>query len=112
MVRYRARRKRRKFSSSGVPAGYREDWAYHGHWGERKLRKGLWKFNFNATKRRRANSYGNFGKGTKGAWRINGIQYIEKTGKGKYQTRFVGYKRPLRFYVKNPKKRYNSKRKW
>lgn len=98
----------------GVPPGYKEDWAYRGRWSERKLKPGLWKFRFRATKRRKANDYGNFGKGTKGAWKINGVQYIKKTGLGKYQTDFIGYKKPLKFYVKKPRKytNYKNNRKW
>lgn len=98
------------YNRKGVPKGYKENWKYTGRWSERKIRKGLWKFQFRATKRRKANTYGSFGKGTTGAWRINGIQYIKKTGMGEYQTDFRGYKRPLRFNVKRPKRRYN--RRW
>lgn len=89
----------------GVPSNYREIWNYKGKWDETKLKKGLWKFRFVATKRRKANSYGSFGKGTTGAWKINGIQYIRKTGKGEYQTDFRGYKKPIFFIVKQPQKR-------
>ena len=46
---------------------------------------------------------GSFGKGTKGAWKIKGTQYITKTGKGKYQTDFRGTKKPMKFYVKHQK---------
>lgn len=46
---------------------------------------------------------GSFGIGTKGAWKINGIQYITKTGKGKYQTKLIGTKKPLKFYIKRPR---------
>lgn len=94
----------------GVPVGYKEDWAYHGRWSERKIRKGLWRFRFRATKRRRARSYGSFGKGTKGAWRIKGVQRIIKIGKGQYQTVFDGTKRPIYFSVKKPYKKYNRRR--
>lgn len=96
---------RRRFNKRGVPAGYKENWKYVGKWSEKKLRKGLWRFDFTATKRRKANSYGNFGKGTKGAWKINAIQYIVKTGKGQYQTRMIGTKKPLRFNVRRPRRR-------
>lgn len=97
----RGKRKRPRHDGKGVPAGYRENWKYVGRWSERKVRKGLWKFRFRATKRRKARSYGNFGKGTTGAWKINGIQYIKKTGKGEYQTDFRGTKRPLKFNVRH-----------
>jgi hypothetical protein len=90
---------------AGVPIGYPEDWAYHGHWKEKKTGIGKWKFTFKATKTRKAKSYGSFGKGTTGRWQIKGIQYITKTGKGKYQTKLVGTKRSLGFKVKKPKRR-------
>lgn len=84
----------------GLPSGYRANWKYTGRWSEKKLRKGLWKFRFRATKRRRAKGYGNYGKGTTGAWKIKGVQYIRKTGKGQYQTDFIGTKRPMKFHIK------------
>lgn len=96
---------RKRKRNSSVPAGYEENWKYVGRWSEKKLRKGLWKFRFKATKRRRARSLGNFGVGTTGAWKINGIQKIRKTNKGEYQTDFQGYKRPLQFNVKKAKRR-------
>lgn len=83
-----------------VPPGYKENWTYRGRWSEKKLRKGLWKFTFTATKNRKAKTYGNFGKGTKGAWKINATQYITKTGKGRYQTKMIGTKKPLKFHLK------------
>lgn len=89
-----------------VPKGFKHVWGYHGRWKERKVRKGKWSFVFTATKGKRARRMGSFGIGTKGAWRINGIQYIKKIGKGRYQTKLVGTKRPLRFYVKKTRKRY------
>lgn len=70
-------------------------------WDETKKRKGLWKFRFRATKNRRAKGMGSFGIGTRGAWKIKGIQYIKKTGRGRYQTFLVGTKKPLKFYVKS-----------
>lgn len=84
-----------------VPSGYQENWAYRGRWSEKKLRKGLWKFTFKATKNRRAKSYGNMGKGTTGAWKIDAIQYIRKTGKGRYETTMKGTKKPLKFTVRH-----------
>lgn len=86
--------------------GTKKNWTYRGRWNEKKVKKGLWKFVFTATKRRKATKgYGNFGKGTKGAWKIEGIQYIEKTGPGSYQTKLVGTKKPLKFYVKKGRKK-------
>lgn len=85
---------------NSTPSGYRHIWRYKGRWNEKKVRKGLWRFNFIATKNKKSNSYGQFGKGTKGAWKINAIQYIVKVGKGRYQTRMIGTKKPLKFYVK------------
>jgi len=99
------KRKAYKRKGRGVPPGYKENWNYKGRWSEKKLRKGLWKFRFRATKRRKARNFGNFGVGTTGAWKINGVQYIRKTGLGEYQTDFRGYKRPLRFNVKKPRGR-------
>lgn len=91
-----------KNKSRGVPIGYPENWTYRGRWKERKLRKGLWGFDFKATKRRRANSYGSFGKGTRGRWKIVAVQDIVKTNKGEYQTRMRGFKKPIYFVVKRP----------
>ena len=86
---------------NGVPKGYKHNWKYTGRWKEKKVKKGLWKIDFKATKSRKtAKSMGSFGIGTKGAWKIKGIQYIRKTGKGKYQTRLIGVKKPMRFYLK------------
>jgi len=87
-----------------VPSGYRHIWKYNGIWDETKLQKGLWKIKFRATKNKKSTKYGQFGKGTKGAWKINATQYITKTGKGKYQTLMIGTKRPLKFYIKRGKK--------
>lgn len=87
----------------GVPKGFRHIWGYHGKWDEKKIRPGKWKFKFTATKGKRSKSYGSFGKGTTGAWDIEGKQYIKKVGKGKYQTILYGTKKPLKFHVKKPK---------
>jgi hypothetical protein len=93
-----------------VPKGYKHNWTYHGHWKETKTRPGNWKFTFRATKSRKtAKSMGSFGVGTKGAWKIRGTQYITKIGKGKYQTKLVGTKTPMKFYVKKP---FKSKRRF
>lgn len=87
--------------SKGVPKNYRHIWRYSGVWDETKLGRGKgWKIDFKATKRHRHKSMGSFGIGTKGAWRVSGIQYITKTGKNTYQTRLIGKKYPLKFYVK------------
>lgn len=95
-----------KRKNKGVPVGYKENWKYTGRWSERKIHKGLWKFRFRATKRRRSRGYGSFGKGTTGAWKIKGIQYIRKTNRGEYQTDFRGTKRPLWFKVPRRKRRW------
>lgn len=106
---YKQKLKYRRRRNLGVPAGYREVWGYRGVWDEKKLRKGLWAFQFRATKGRKSKSYGNFGRGTKGVWDIRAKQYIVKTGKGKYQTLMRGFKKPLVFRVRKPKS-YNSRR--
>lgn len=98
------------YNKRGVPSRFRHVWGYKGVWDETKIRPRLWRFRFRASKGKKSKSYGNFGKGTTGAWKINGIQYIKKTGKGKYQTDFKGYKRPLYFKVKKPYK--GKHRKW
>lgn len=103
------RRQKTRYKGNGVPPGYTENWAYHGRWSEKKIKKGLWKFRFRATKRRRATTFGSFGVGTTGAWSIKGIQYIKKTNKGEYQTDFRGTKVPIRFNVKRPRR---NRRKW
>lgn len=97
--------KRKNNKAKGVPPGYKENWAYRGRWSEKKIKKGLWKFIFKATKNRKAKTYGSFGKNTTGAWKIQGIQYIKKTGKGRYQTTFKGTKKPIYFNVKKTTKK-------
>lgn len=89
----------------GVPKGYRHIWKYKGRWDEKKVKPGKWNFTFKATKGRKHKGIGRFGVGTKGAWKIRGTQYIKKTGRDTYQTKLVGTKVPLKFYVKKPKKR-------
>jgi len=98
MAYYKQKYKRKK--KFGVPIGYRENWKYVGRWRERKVAPGRWIFRFQASKGRKAKSYGSFGKGTTGSWYIKGIQRIKKTGKGRYQTDLVGTKRSLGFKVK------------
>lgn len=90
--------------SKGVPIGYPENWKYVGRWSERKIAPRTWRFRFRATKRRKARGYGGLGKGTTGRWKIRGIQYIKKTGKGMYQTDFRGIKRSMGFKVRKPKR--------
>lgn len=97
---YRRRPNRRRRTKLGVPKGFTHNWAYKGRWHERKVHPGLWKIDFRATKHRKARSWGNFGKGTTGAWKIQGIQYIKKTGMGSYQTRLIGTKKPLKFNIR------------
>lgn len=88
----------------GVRPGFEHIWGYHGRWKEKKIRPGLWKFRFKASKGKRSRSMGSFGIGTKGAWDIKARQYIKKTGLGRYQTLMIGTKRPLKFKVKRPKR--------
>lgn len=99
------------YKRQGVPKGYKHKWTYRGNWNEKKIKKGLWKIDFKATKTRQgAKGWGTFGRGTKGAWYIKGIQYIKKTGINKYQTRLIGTKKPLRFYIKKSYSRQKSRR--
>lgn len=91
----------------GVKAGYKHNWKYKGAWKERKIRTGLWKFTFRATKSHKGSrSYGSFGKGTTGAWKINAIQRIRKISPNAYQTTMTGTKKPLRFNIKKPRKKW------
>lgn len=103
MKRYRKKKWNRRYRK-GVPKNFKHIWGYHGRWSERKVRPSLWRFKFVATKNKRARSMGNFGKGTKGAWNIKARQYITKTGLGRYQTTMVGTKRPIKFFVKRPRR--------
>lgn len=89
-----------RYKRKGVPKGFKHIWKYKGVWNEKKTRPGLWRFTFRATKGKKASRMGSFGVGTKGAWKINAVQYIKKTRKGQYQTKMVGTKKPLKFYVK------------
>lgn len=95
----------------GVKAGYKHIWKYKGRWNEKKIRKGLWKFTFQATKSKKGKrKIGNFGIGTTGAWKITGIQYIKKTSPTSYQTKLIGTKKPIKFNIKKPKnKRWKRK---
>lgn len=91
--------------SRAVPVNYRENWAYRGKWSEKKIAPSKWAFTFTATKRRKAKSYGNMPKGTRGIWGIRALQYIEKTGLGEYQTKMIGTKKAIKFVVPKRKKR-------
>lgn len=88
----------------GLPINMPIAWKYVGRWREKKVKHGGWRFNFTATKRRKARSYGGLGKGTTGAWLIKGIQRIKKIGKGKYHTVLKGTKKSLGFRVRKPKR--------
>lgn len=81
----------------GVPVGYKiKGWTYRGRWQERKTGKKRWKFRFDATKRRKAKSYGSHPKGRKISWSIRARQDVIKTGKGQYQTRMYGTKKLIK----------------
>lgn len=97
-----------KRKNKGVPLGYFESWNYQGRWNEKPIKRlpngrKVWKIRFKATKRRPAQSWGGFGKGTRGRWKIIAIQDIIKTGKGTYKTDMKGYKTPVYFHVKKPR---------
>lgn len=94
----------------GVPLGYFENWKYNGRWKEKPIKrlangKKLWAFRFRAIKNRPATSYGSFGKGTVGRWKIVAYQDIKKIGKGKYVTDMKGFKTPIYFKVIKPRGR-------
>lgn len=97
--------------AKGVPKGFEHSWRYNGRWNEKKIKKGLWKGRFRAIKSRKyTKSMGSFGIGTKGAWDIWGTQYIKKIAPNKYATDYIFYKKPKKFYVKKPKRRYNRRK--
>jgi len=77
----------------GVPRGYRHNWAYKGHWYERKTGKGTWKVDYRATKSRKQAGSGGPPVGTKITWHLEGTQTAVKTNKGTYQTRFRATKK-------------------
>ena len=84
-----------------VRVGYKNIWGYHGVWTEKKIKKGLWRFRFVATKNRNSKSYGTIKFGDRIHWgfrRVN--QKVRKTGKGRYQTILTGlkYYKKGRFY--------------
>jgi len=94
------------YKNKGVRVGFKHIWKYGGGlWKERKVRKGLWKFIYKSSKGKKSKSYGSFGKNTTGVWLIKAKQYIVKRGIGKYDTTMIGTKRPLKFNVKNPRRR-------
>lgn len=107
------RKKVQRLLKMGVPKGYKHKWKYKGAWSEKKVRKGLWRFRFRATKSHKGRrGEGNFGVGTKGAWKIKGIQYIRKISPNAYQTELIGTKTPMKFYVRKKKqnKRYRRRK--
>lgn len=76
-----------------VWTGYRSKWGYKGVWTEKKLRPGLWKFRFVATKTRKAKGYGTITRGDEINWGFKKVrQYVKKTGKGRYHTVLTGLK--------------------
>ena len=87
----------------GVPVGYTHNWAYHGHWRERKTKAGTWAVDYRATKGRRNAGGGGPPVGTKITWNLHGTQTAVKTSKGTYQTRFRATKR-LRS-IRTPRRR-------
>lgn len=81
----------------GVPVGYKiPGWKYTGRWREKKTGIGKWKFDFKATKKRKAKSYGGHPRGRTVKWKINAIQSVVKTKKGQYQTHMYGKKKLLK----------------
>ena len=86
----------------GVPRGYTHNWKYTGHWKEKKTGPGSWKFRFKATKRTNAKAMGPE-PGSRVKWKINGVQSVVKTGKGKYKTDFIGKKKLVSSDIKTSK---------
>ena len=63
----------------GVWTGYKAKWGYRGVWTEKKIRPGLWKFKFVATKSRQAKGYGSIARGDKIYWGLE--ELIRELGK-------------------------------
>lgn len=77
-----------------VRRGYKHIWGYKGVWREYKIRPGLWKFTFKATKSKKAKDYGPVGKGSEFGWKFEDVkQKAVKGYKGRYNTVMTGYKR-------------------
>lgn len=77
----------------GVWTGYRAKWRYRGLWTEKKIRPGVWKFKFVATKGRPAKGYGSIARRDEINWSFGRVnQRVRKIGKGRYQTVMTGYK--------------------
>lgn len=92
---------------TGVKTGYVHDWTYKGHWQERKIKPGVWKINFEATKGKKHSKMGTLKPGTKITWKFKNMkQTAIKIGKGKYQTRLTGYKYLAKIKPRRNKRRY------
>jgi len=79
----------------GVPRGYRHDWGYRGRWREVKVKRGEWRFRFDAVKSRGvpAKAMGSVPVGGRVRWRVSGVQTAVKVNRNQYRTRLVGVKR-------------------
>lgn len=92
----------------GVPSGFQHNWAYRGHWKEKKVRPGYWIIDFRATKRTKAGSMGPK-PGSFLVWKIDATQTAYKTHKGSYQTRLTGKKTLLKSKMKGGKNGLENK---
>lgn len=84
---------------AGVPIGFVHNWAYHGHWREKKVAPGLWKGTYKATKHTKAKGMGPK-PGSTVEWEIKGNQKVFKTKKGSYNTNFVFTKKLKKARIK------------
>lgn len=82
--------------------GSRHNWTYRGHWYERKVKPGVWRFRFGATKFQKPRK--GVGKGSKYVWRIKATQRAVKTQSGRYRTRMHGFKSLIKATPRRRKK--------
>lgn len=84
----------------GVPKGYVHNWSYRGRWWEKKIKPGVWKVVFRATKRNKSGR-GGPKPGFRIVWGFRNVkQKAVKTGRGQYQTVLTAQK-----YVKKVPRR-------
>lgn len=105
--RRRFRKRFRRKYKRGVPKGYRHHWDYKdARWHENKVKPGVWKITFMATKGRRGKKAkfhpGAPPIGTRIRWKVTGIQRAIKISRNKYKTKMIGTKRLLK--IKRPRR--------
>lgn len=80
-------------------------WRYGGgHWYEKKVRPGVWKFRYSSRKYQRPRP--GVRSGSRYKWKINAVQYARKERSGRYSTHMVGQKKLIRARVKKRRFKY------